>query len=116
MLKFIITISIIATLAASAFARISATTNYDFRSQAEELVEGSYGEDCERGLGATKFCGEDEFCALDRFRACQLVNRRLLTGKCRLAGPYTTCYAKWDSVWLDSIDILLVTIHFMTDT
>ena len=76
---------------------------------------------CERGVTASKFCDEDEFCKLDKSSSCPSTENRTFKGTCVAAGEGTACPYNYDPVWwvmpryhftCDSISFWLIFISF----
>lgn len=53
---------------------------------------------CERGVTASKFCDEGEFCKLDNSSSCPSTEYRTFKGTCVPAGEGTACPYNWDPV------------------
>ena len=97
MVKFIITSSLIVSLALPTAARLAAV-NSDFKAQVDELVGTAPPTDCERGPGSTMFCNEGEFCKLDKSSTCPSTEFRRFTGTCVASGTIA-CPAIFKPVW-----------------
>ncbi|KAL7480270.1 hypothetical protein ACHAW6_005961 [Cyclotella cf. meneghiniana] len=53
---------------------------------------------CERGINASKFCNDNQFCKLDNSSSCPSTEHRTFVGTCVAAGPATPCPFNWSPV------------------